>query len=415
LLTDKGVKAAKPAGSIRKLSDTGGLQLWVQPNGSKYWRLDYRYDGKRKTLALGVYPRMSLREARDAREKARQLLSTGRDPSQIRKQAKIARAVASSNTFSSIAQALLKKKQEEKLAEATLVKFEWLTGLASSQFGARPITEITHAEILAALRKVETRGKHETASRLRAVISEVFRYGIVTGVADSDPARDLKGALVAPSVRHHAALIEPAAFGGLLRAIAAYDGMLETRLALDLIALTFVRPGELRGAEWAEFNLTNAVWSIPAERMKMSRPHKVPLAPQATTILKSLRAMTGGGKFLFPSVRSRARCMSENTLNAALRRMDFTKDQMTAHGFRAVASSNLNESGLWNPDAIEAQLAHADKDSVRSAYARAEYWDERVRMMAWWADKIDELRSGSSQRGDAVGIPASGGEETNAP
>lgn len=229
MLTDKAVKAAKPGEKIRKFSDTGGLQLWVPPNGSKYWRLDYRHDGKRKVLALGVYPRMSLREAREAREKARQLLSAGQDPSQLRKQSKIAKAVASSNTFGAVADALLAKKRKEELAEATLIKFEWLIGLVRADLSARPITEITHAEILVALRKVETRGKHETASRLRAIISEVFRYGIVIGVAEADPARDLKGALIAPSVRHHAALIDPKAFSGLLRAIASYDGMLETR------------------------------------------------------------------------------------------------------------------------------------------------------------------------------------------
>jgi integrase len=204
----------------------------------------------------------------------------------------------------------------------------------------------------------------------------------------------LKGALTAPTVQHRAAIIDSKAFGGLLRAIETYEGAPETRAALELVALTIVRPGELRAAEWTEFDLVAGVWSIPGEKMKMKRPHRVPLVPRAIAILRELQAITGGGKYLFPSVRSAARCMSENTLNAALRRMGFTKDEMTGHGFRSAASSMLNESGLWNADAIERQLAHVDNDSVRRAYARADFWEERVRMMAWWADRCDELRRG---------------------
>jgi len=212
--------------------------------------------------------------------------------------------------------------------------------------------------------------------------------------AVADPASALKGALTAPTVKHRAAIIEPKAFGGLLRAIETYEGAPETRAALELLALTFVRPGELRAAEWMEFELTAGVWSIPGEKMKMKRPHRVPLAPRAVAILRELQTVTGHGKFLFPSVRSPVRCMSENTINAALRRLGFEKDEMTGHGFRSAASSMLNESGLWNADAIERQLAHVDNDSVRRAYARADFWDERVRMMTWWADRCDELRCG---------------------
>lgn len=248
---------------------------------------------------------------------------------------------------------------------------------AKPAIGARPISEISAPEVLRVLRGVEARGRHETARRLRATIGQVFRYAVATGRADSDPTGALKGAIVSPVVRHRAAIIEPKAFGGLLRAISAYEGAPETRFALELLALTFVRPGELRAAEWSEFDLEAAVWAIPAAKMKMKRPHRVPLAPSTVALLRELRAITGG-KFLFPSVRSAARCMSENTINAALRRLGFDKDEMTGHGFRSAASSMLNESGLWNADAVERQLAHVDNDSVRRAYARADFWEERV-------------------------------------
>jgi integrase len=395
MLTDLEVKRAKPGDRLRKLSDSAGLQLWVQPNGSKLWRMAYRFGGRQKVLALGVYPQMALKEAREARETARRHLNDGRDPSQVRKLDKAVKAVASANTFGAIAAELLEKKVKEGRAENTLIKFRWYVSLAAPALGERPLSEITPPEILAVLRLVEARGRHETAGRVRAIIGEVFRYAIATGRAENDPTYALRGALIAPAVQRRAAIIEPKAFGGLLRAISAYVGAPETRLALELLALTFVRPGELRAAEWIEFDLDAAVWSIPVAKMKMRRPHKVPLSRQAIAALAVLRGLTGGGSLLLPSVRSASRWMSENTLNAALRRMGFTTDEMTAHGFRAAASSILNESGLWNPDAIEAQLAHADADSIRRAYARTEYWDERVRMMAWWADRIDEMRDGA--------------------
>jgi len=265
--------------------------------------------------------------------------------------------------------------------------------LARPDLGFRPIADITASEILRVLKLVEVRGRLETAKRLRATIGQVFRFAVATGRADMDPTAALRGAIASPVVQHRAAIIEPKAFGGLLRAIATYEGAPETRAALELMALTFVRPGELRTAEWSEFNLDAAVWSITAEKMKMRRPHRVPLAPQALAILRPLRGISRG-RFLFPSIRSQQRCMSENTINAALRRLGFSKDQMTGHGFRSAASSMLNESGLWSADAIERQLAHVDADSVRRAYARADYWEERVRMMAWWADRCEEMKRG---------------------
>jgi integrase len=246
------------------------------------------------------------------------------------------------------------------------------------------------------------RGIHETARKLRTAIGDVFRYAIATARAENDPTIALRGALVTPTETPRAAIVAPKAFGGLLRAIEDDQGAPETRAGLELLALTFVRPGELRAAEWDEFDLAAAVWEIPAGRMKMRKPHRVPLAPRVVAILNQLRKLTGQDRFLFPSVRSVARCMSENTLNAALPRMGFKNEDMTSHGFRASASSMLNESGLWNADAIERQLAHVDGDSVRRAYARAEFWDERVKMMTSWADRCDELRRG----GQIISFPA---------
>ncbi|MCI4677736.1 tyrosine-type recombinase/integrase [Rhodoblastus acidophilus] len=393
-LTELQIRNAKPGEKIIKLSDGGGLQLWLSPDGAKRWRLAYRYNDSQKALAIGVYPAIGLKEARVAREEAKRLLAAGQDPTLAKQLAKVAKVAASANTFDAIAAELLDKKRNEGKAAQTIIKVEWLFSLARSDIGARPIAELSTPEILAALRKVEARGRRETARRLRAVIGEVFRYAVATGRAERDPTSDLKGALATPIVQNRAAIIEPKAFGGLLRAIATYEGAPETKAALGLLPLTFVRPGELRAAEWAEFDLDAAVWAIPAEKMKMKRPHRVPLAPQAVVILRDLQKLTGAGKLLFPSIRSATRCMSENTINAALRRLGFSKDEMTGHGFRSAASSILNESGLWNSDAIERQLAHVDNDSIRRAYARADFWDERVRMMAWWADKCDELRRG---------------------
>ena len=304
----------------------------------------------------------------------------------------MAQAKAGANTFAAVAGELADKKRRDKKAAATLRKFEWFMSFALPALGSRPIDEISAREVLAVLKEVEARGIHETARKLRTAIGDVFRYAIATARAENDPTTALRGALVTPTVTPRAAIVAPKAFGGLLRAIEDYQGAIETRAALELLALTFVRPGELRAAEWVEFDLDAAVWEIPAGRMKMRKPHRVPLAPRAVAVLKELRKLTGQGRFLFPSVRSFARCMSENTLNAALRRMGFKNEDMTSHGFRASASSMLNESGLWNADAIERQLAHVDGDSVRRAYARAEFWDERVKMMTWWADRCDELR-----------------------
>ena len=393
-LNDLAIKRAKPGPKIIKLSDGGGLQLWITPDGAKRWRLAYRFGGAQKALAIGVYPAVGLKDARHSRDVARRDLARGQDPLQAKREAKAMRAEKGANTFDAIAAELIDKKRRDGKSPVTLKKFEWLMGFARPAIGARAISEISAREVLAVLKEVEARGVHETARKLRGAIGNVFRYAIATARAENDPTTALRGALVTPTVMPRSAIVAPKAFGALLRAIEDYQGAPETCAALELLALTFVRPGELRAADWAEFDLDNAVWEIPAGRMKMRRPHRVPLAPRAVAILHELRKLTGHGRLLFPSVRSSARCMSENTLNAALRRMGFKNEDMTSHGFRASASSILNESGLWNADAIERQLAHVDSDSVRRAYARAEFWDERVRMMAWWADKCEEMRRG---------------------
>jgi integrase len=394
-LSDAQIRNARPSEArVLKLSDGEGLQLWVKPSGAKLWNLAYRFDGKQRKLAIGPYPRISLKEARTRRDEAKRQLDTGADPSQQKRLAKLAATAQQANTFGTIAGELLELKRREGKAPATLNKLGWLFSLATPALGARPIAAIGAPEVLQVLRGVEARDRLETARRLRSVIGATFRYAVATGRASDDPTGALKGALITPTVRHRAAIISPGGVGELLRAIEGHSGMPEVRAGLQLLALTFVRPGELRGATWPEIDFETATWTIPAERMKMRRPHRVPLARQTIELLKLLREITGGAALILPGARGRGRQLSENTLNAALRRLGYKKDEMTAHGFRSAASSLLNESGQWNPDAIEAQLAHVEGNSIRRAYARAEFWEERVRMMEWWADPLDALRRG---------------------
>lgn len=395
-LTDTQIKGLRPAQSPTKYSDGGGLHLLVSPTGGKLWRLAYRHGGRQKTLALGAYPLVSLADARLKRADAKKLLASAIDPAQQAKVEKAKRRVESANTFGAIADEFLAKVEREGRAAATLIKKRWLLGMAKADLGTRPITEISAVEILVPLRKVEAQGNYVTARRMRADIGQVFRYAIATARAENDPTFGLRGALTAPVVMHRAALTERKAFGGLLRAIWAYTGTPETRAALQLMALLYPRPGELRQAEWGEFDLDSCVWTIPAARMKMRREHKKPLSIAAIGILADLHKLTGRGRLAFPSIQSPLRSMSENTLNSALRRMGFTGAEASAHGFRATASTLLNESGKWLPDAIEAELAHVGADEVRRAYHRAAYWDERVRMAEWWAEELERLRSAAN-------------------
>jgi integrase len=391
-LTDMKCRNAKPGPALRKISDGGGLQLWVQPTGARLWRLAYRFAGKQKLLAFGVYPTISLADARQGRDAAKRLLAAGVDPSEAKKRAKAIQSEVG-DTFRVIAEEYVSKLRREGRADTTMTKIEWLLSFAYPTLGSRSIKEIGAPDILRVLRDVETRGRHESARRLRSTIGSVFRYAVATARAEGDPTFALKGALIKPTVKPRAAVTDPKALGALLRAIDSFDGQPSTHAALKLMALLFPRPGELRAAEWTEFDFDNAVWTIPADRTKMRRPHRVPLSTQATAVFKELHAITGRGDLVFPSVRTATRAISDNTLNAALRRLGYTKDEATAHGFRATASSLLNESGEWHPDAIERQLGHVENNDVRRAYARGEHWDQRVKMMQWWGDYLDALKS----------------------
>lgn len=386
-LTELTCRTAKPGAKVRKLSDGAGLQLWVMPGGSKLWRLAYRFEGRQRTMAIGPYPAVGLADARRARELARREVLEGIDPGELRRETRAAEV----ETFRAVANEYLEKLRREARADTTLSKVGWLLDQACETLGDKGVARITAPQLLEALRRVERRGRHETANRLRSTIGAVLRYAIATGRAENDPTPALKGALIRPVVRPRAAIVDPRAFGALLRAIDGFEGQPATQAALRLLPLLFPRPGELRLASWREFDLEEAVWTIPAARTKMRRPHAVPLAPQAIAILAELRSITGRARYAFPSTRTRERPLSENTLNAALRRLGYGSDEVTAHGFRATASTLLNESGKWHPDAIERQLAHVEANNARRAYARGQHWDERVRMMAWWARYLDKL------------------------
>jgi len=396
MLNDTRIRNARPAERDIKLTDFDGLYLLVRTNGSRLWRFAYRFGGKQKQIALGAYPEVTLAEARDRREAARKLLANGKDPSVERRLEKIAKA-AGGNTFREVAEEFLAKQRREGRSEATLSKNRWLLEPAFAAFGDRAIGEVTAPELLHALRKFELRGRYESARRLRTVAGMIFRYAIATSRATRDVALDLRGALTTPKVNHRAAITEPTELGALLRAIEGYNGQPTTRLALQLSALLFVRPGELRRARWKEIEFEKAVWTVPAETMKMKRPHRVPLARQAIVIFRELHSMTGEGEYVFPAVNSFRRPMSNNTLNAALRRLGYAKEEVTVSGFRATASTLLNEMGQWNPDAIERQLAHMEENDVRRAYMHAaEFWSERIEMMQVWADYLGQLRYGSA-------------------
>lgn len=394
-LTVTQIKNAKSKDKAYKLSDFEGLYLLVQPNGRRYWRMNYRYLKKQKTLSFGSWPDVSLVEARAKKDGARQLLADGVDPAEKIKREKLAANTALGNTFQAIANEWIEKRKREGLSVVTLKKIRWFLSLAYPSIGQRPIGDIAPQELLAALRLVEAKGRYDTANRLRSTCSQVFRYAIATARADRDIAADLKGALTVATVKHQAAITNAAETGSLMRAIDGFSGQPITRTALKLIAHVFVRPGELRFAEWKDFDWEKSIWEIPAEKTKMRKPHFVPLSQQAFNIISEIEHDASHSRFLFPSLRSIERPMSENTINAALRRLGYSKNEMTGHGFRSMAATLLNETGRWNPDAIERQLAHSDKNTVRSAYTRGEYWDERVKMMQFWSDYLDELKTGS--------------------
>lgn len=394
-LTDAKLRTLKPKDKPYKVADFQGLYVTVTPAGSCLWHLKYRVDGREKRLSFGMYPEVGLAEARRKRDAARMVLARGEDPGEVKKEAKRAAAVRDAETFAKQAKIYKAKIAAENKAPSTRDKAEWLLDMAIAEFGDRPISQITAPVVLQCLRKVEAKGNYETAKRLRSKIGAVFRLAIATGLAETDPTYPLRDALIRPQVKPRAAITDPKRLGELLRAIEEFHGQAVTRIGLQLLALLVPRPGELRQARWEEFDLDAAIWTIPAERMKMRRPHRVPLPQQAIELLRDLSLLTGSGKLVLPSLVSSIRPMSENTLNMALRRLGFGADEMTSHGFRATFSTIANESGRWHPDAIERALAHVEGNAVRRAYARGEHWDERVRMAEWWAGFLEEARANS--------------------
>jgi integrase len=394
MLTATEVRNAKPAETPRKLWDGGGLFLLVHNNGGKYWRFKCKYGGKEKLLALGVYPDVSLAEAREKRDEARKLVGRGIDPSAHRKEVQRTAAAAAANSFEAIALEWLEKNRTVWTTRYAMGVERRLRNDLFPTLGSRPITQITVPELLAVLRKMEARGVRETTHRARQHCSDIMRYAIATGRAERDIAADVKGALHPRRKGHHAAITKPADIGALLRAIKGYEGSFITKQALLLAPLVFLRPGELRRAEWSEFDLDKGVWNIPQEKMKMGNEggHNVPLSRQAVALLRELKPVTGGGRFVFPNARTRDTPMSGTTFNAALRRMGVnTKTEMTAHGFRAMARTILDEVLEVRPAIIEAQLAHAVKDSLGRAYNRTAHLPQRRKMMQRWADYLDGL------------------------
>lgn len=391
-LTDNKIKSLKPRDKQYKISDGKNLFLLVTPNGAKYWRYKYIFNGREKVLAIGVYPNISLSKAREERNLAKQQLANGNDPSFIKQTHYKNKKQAIQNSFENIAREWHNKflsKWTDKHAITIISRLEknifpWI--------GNKPISEITSMEVLKLLHKIELRGAKETAHRVLQICGQIFRYAVITAKIESDPSAALKGALAPVKKKHYASITNPVEISKLLLSIDNYKGYLVTKCALKLAPLVFVRPGELRKAEWAEFNFDTAEWRIPPEKMKMKTLHIVPLATQAIHILRELHSVTGSGKYLFPGLINTYRPMSDNTINYALRRMGYTSEEMTAHGFRSTACTILNEQG-WNKDAIERQLAHSERNNIRAAYNYAEYLPERRKMMQEWADYLDKLKN----------------------
>lgn len=392
MLTHIRIASAKAAPKPYTLSDADGLLLVLQPNGSKLWRFRYRYLGRQKTLYMGSWPDVPLAEARVGRDEARRQVAAGLDPAQLKVATRNAAKTAAAHTFRAIAEEWYQKCVDEELAPITLRKIRWLLDIAHKTLATKPVTEITPPDCLGVLRKLEGTGRRESARRMRSVLGRVFRYAIHTGRLGQNPAGDLRGAIATPIVTHIAAISKANEAGALMRRIEGYQGHAVTVFALRISPHVFVRPGELRRWEWAEIDWENAFWDIPPEKMKRRIPLRVPLSTQVQAMILELWEITGGGKYLFPSFRTSLRSMSENTINAALRALGYASDEMTAHGFRTMADTLLNETGSFHPDAIERQLAHQDKNAVRRIYARGEFWSERVRMMQYWSDYLAELR-----------------------
>ncbi len=390
-LTDRGIVNLKATGKQHKHFDGGGLYLLVSPAGGKLWRLFYRINGKEKLLSFGKYPAISLKMARQLRDEAKELIAQGIDPAERKKQAKVVEQELVLNTFENIAREWhdkFKDRWTEKNAKVILARMQ---RDIFPHIGSIPIRELKAPQLLDVARRIADRGALDYAHRALQYCSMVFRYAIANGKAEHNIVADLRGALPTARVKHHATIVDPKKIGELLRSIDSFDGYFPVACALKLAPLVFVRPGELRCAAWDEFDFDKAEWRIPAARMKMKEQHIVPLAHQSMEVLDALRRNTGHGPLLFPSIRSTSRPISDNTVNSALRRLGYTKEELTGHGFRSMASTLLNELG-WNRDAIERQLAHGERNAVRAAYNFAEFLPERRKMMQAWADYLDELR-----------------------
>lgn len=397
-LSDAAIRRAKPSEKPQKLSDGGGLYLLLQPAGARYWRLKYRFGGKEKLLAVGVYPEVSLALARQRRDDARKLLAKGIDPGEHRKAVAAARAELGANTFEVIAREWLGKRD---WVASYRVKVEaWLVNDVFPWIGSRPAAELEAPDFLAVARRVERRGAIESAHRILQNCGQVMRYAIATGRAKRNPVADLKGALAPAPDNNFAAVTDPKELGPLLRAMYGYQGTAVVQAALQLAPMVFLRPGELRMAKWDEFDLPSKTWTIPADRMKMRRPHMVPLSKQALAVLAEIQPLTSRSAYVFPSARSRDRPMSSNAILAALRRMGYEVGTVTGHGFRATARTILDEVLGFRPDIIEHQLAHEVKDPNGRSYNRTAHLPERRRMMQEWADYLDKLRLTPLSRDD---------------
>lgn len=391
-LTDRAIRSLKSSFKPVRKADSHGLYIEAQTSGSKLWRQKYRFGGKEKRLSLGSYPEIGLAEARRRRDQNRATLQRGIDPGLERRKAKAAAKVSAQNSFSKVAEEYLHKMTKEGRAESTLRKARWFRDLLEGAIGVIPVDQIDPQTLLAAFKTIENEGKLETAKKARSFASRVFRYAVATARATSDPAQPLIGALTAPKPRHYAAILEPKKLGSLLRAIDQYGGQPGTRYALKIAPHVFLRPGELRLAHWGEIDLDEKIWRIPAERMKARRAHALPLSKQVLDLLSELFEVSGPEGYVFPAFHTRRLPISENTLNGAFRRMGFSKEEVTAHGLRATASTLLNESGNFNPDAIERALAHGDSNAIRGIYHRSSYWADRVAMAEGWSNYLDELR-----------------------
>ncbi len=390
-LTDTTIRTAKAKDKDYKLVDEKGMYLLITKAGQKYFRFNYRFTGKQKTLALGVYPETTLKEARERRDHARKIIQNGIDPSAVKKANKMNLITEANNSFKSVAVEWFEKFKPSWSKDHAQRKWMFLEKDIFPILGDAPIKNITPGEFLSVLEKIQARGAIETAHRVKSICGEVFRYGIVTDKCERDITQDLKGALIPSVPQNMAAITDPDKVGALLRVIDSYKGDAITRAALKLTPYVMLRPGEIRCAEWSEIDLEKKQWKIPADKMKMRRPHIIPLSNQVIEILNEIHKLTGRWKYIFPSLRSKDRPMSNNTVNAALRRMGYTTEDMTAHGFRGMASTLLHENGFETAH-IEVQLAHAERNKVKAAYNHAEYLPQRTEMLQWWADHLDELK-----------------------